>query len=49
MENVRVGFIGLGNRGKSLLDVVLAQNESVTAVCDLYADRAESAANKVEE
>lgn len=49
MENVRVGFIGLGNRGKSLLDVVLAQKESVTAVCDLYADRAESAANKVEE
>ena len=49
MENVRVGFIGLGNRGKSLLDVVLAQNESITAVCDLYADRAESAANKVEE
>ena len=49
MENVRVGFIGLGNRGKSLLDVVLGQNESVTAVCDLYADRAESAANKVEE
>ena len=49
MKNVRVGFIGLGNRGKSLLDVVLAQNESVTAVCDLYADRAESAANKVEE
>lgn len=49
MENVRVGFIGLGNRGKSLLDVVLAQNECVTAVCDLYADRAESAANKVEE
>jgi predicted dehydrogenase len=49
MENVRVGFIGLGNRGKSLLDVVLAQKESITAVCDLYADRAESAANKVEE
>ena len=49
MKNARVGFIGLGNRGKSLLDVVLAQNETVSAVCDLYADRTENAANKVEE
>ena len=49
MKDIKVAFIGLGNRGDSLLNVVLSQNENVTAVCDLYADRAEKAANKVEE
>ena len=49
MKDIKVGFIGLGNRGSALLDVVLSQNENVSAVCDLYADRAESAAKKIEE
>ena len=49
MKDIKIAFIGLGARGNSLLDVVLAQKEEVTAVCDLYADRAEKAANNVEE
>lgn len=37
---IKVGFIGIGARGKSLLkDMVLAQGEKVTAVCDIYEDR----------
>lgn len=48
MKDIRVGFIGLGARGISLLrDVVLAQGEQVTAVCDVYADRAEAGAEAV--
>lgn len=49
MKDIKVAFIGLGARGSSLLDVVLAQNERVVAVCDLYEDRIENAAKKVEE
>ena len=49
MDKIRVGWIGLGNRGMSLLkDVVLAQKEQVTAVCDIYDDRAEAGADAVE-
>ena len=33
MENIKIGWIGLGPRGVMLLkDVVLPQNETVTAV-----------------
>lgn len=43
--DIRMGFIGLGARGYSLLkDVVLAQGEQVTAVCDVYEDRAREGA-----
>ncbi len=50
MENIRIGYIGLGGRGQGLLSsVVLAQNERVTAVCDVYEDRAEAGARLVEE
>lgn len=49
MEDIRVGFIGLGARGISLLrDVVLAQGEQVTAVCDTYEDRARAGAEAVQ-
>lgn len=49
MEDIRVGFIGLGARGISLLrDVVLAQSEQVTAVCDTYEDRARAGAEAVQ-
>lgn len=42
MKEIKVGFIGIGSRGCSLLrDVVLAQGEKVTAVCDIYRDRLE--------
>ncbi|MGN0251856.1 MAG: Gfo/Idh/MocA family protein [Oliverpabstia sp.] len=49
MTDIKIGFIGLGCRGSSLLkDVVLAQGEKVTAVCDVYPDRAENGASLVE-
>lgn len=50
MENINVGIIGLGERGKSLLkDVILPLNAArVTAVCDLYVDRAENVAEMIE-
>lgn len=50
MENIKIGWIGLGQRGQQLLkDVILPQKENVTAVCDLYDDRCEWGAEKVED
>ena len=50
-EILRIGQIGLGARGSDLLpSAILPFPEvEVTAVCDLYEDRAEAAAKKVEE
>ncbi len=50
-EKIQLGFVGLGMRGKMLLDDdVLPRAEiDVTAVCDLYEDRAENAAKAVAE
>ena len=49
MKNIKIGWIGLGIRGLALLrDIVLAQNETVTAVCDLYGDRCAEGADAVE-
>ena len=49
MKDIKVAFIGLGGRGMSLLkDIVLPQGEIVTAVCDLYEDRANAGADEVE-
>ena len=49
MENIKIGYIGLGCRGKDLLEnIVLAQKEQVTAVCDVYEDRAQEGAKVVE-
>lgn len=48
MKDAKVGFIGLGNRGMSLLGVVISQGEKITAVCDLYEDRMQRAADSVE-
>jgi len=48
MELIKIGFIGLGGRGLSLLrEVVLRQGEQVTAVCDVYEDRAQAGAEAV--
>lgn len=46
MEKLRVGVIGLGCRGYSLLkDVMLHRMDvEITAVCDEYEDRAQAAA-----
>ena len=50
MQDIRIGFIGLGCRGYGLLkDVVLKQKEQVAAVCDVYEDRTQKAADAVEE
>lgn len=50
MDNIRIGFIGLGGRGQGLLQgAVLAQGEQVTAVCDVYEDRAKEGRRLVEE
>ena len=50
MKDIKVGFIGLGGRGYSLMRwVVLEQGEHVTAVCDVYEDRTKAGADAVEE
>ena len=45
MENLKVGFIGLGGRGKGLMKSVLKRFDDVdvVAVCDKYEDRANTA------
>lgn len=49
-ENLKIGVIGLGCRGLSLLENVMIPMEDVTivAVCDLYDDRTKDAAEKIE-
>jgi len=49
MNNIKIGWIGLGSRGKSLIDtIILPQGEKITAICDLYEDRCITAANAIE-
>jgi predicted dehydrogenase len=46
-EKVRLGFIGVGNRGDQLLDAFLAHKDcQVTALCDVYRPYLEAAAKK---
>lgn len=49
-ERLKVGIIGLGQRGDGLLNGVIVHMEEidVVAVCDAYEDRAQVAADKVE-
>lgn len=48
MTDIKIGFIGLGARGKDLLDkIVLEMEVQVTGVCDTYEDRAKAAAESV--
>lgn len=50
MDQIKIGYVGLGGRGQGLLKgVVLPQGELVTAVCDVYEDRAEKGADIVVE
>lgn len=51
MEKLKLGFIGLGQRGAVLLGNVLRNfpDVDVVAVCDSYADRTEDAAQKITE
>ena len=50
MKDIKIAVIGLGNRGSGLLNgSILPMNRGkVTAVCDLYEDRAQKAADDVE-
>jgi len=49
MSNLKVGFIGLGQRGKELMGNVLRNfaDVDITAVCDEYEDRSIAAAERV--
>ena len=49
MENLKVGFIGLGGRGRGLMKSVLKHFDDVdvVAVCDSFEDRAAAAADLV--
>ena len=49
MKNINVAYIGYGERGRALLELVLEQVEAIGAVCDIYEDRAEACAKAVEE
>jgi predicted dehydrogenase len=47
-ERVRLGFIGVGNRGDQVLDAFLKQPDAeVVAVCDIYEPYLEFAAQKI--
>lgn len=47
-ERVRLGFIGLGNRGDQVLDAFLVQPDAqVVAICDLYQPYLDFAAQKI--
>lgn len=50
-DKIKVGMIGLGGRAVGLLELFYLQCEDVefTAVCDLYEDRCEKAADLIEE
>jgi hypothetical protein len=48
MDKVRIGFIGVGNRGSSLLGNLLdIEGVEIKAVCDVVADRVKSAQRQV--
>ena len=49
MKNINVAYIGYGERGRALLELVLEQVDAISAVCDIYEDRAEACAKAVEE
>ncbi len=48
-KEIKLGVIGLGQRGKGLLDMILAgwKDVSIVVVCDGYEDRAKAAADAV--
>ena len=47
-ERIRLGFIGLGNRGDQVLDAFLAQPDAqVVAICDLYQPYLDFAGRKI--
>lgn len=51
MEKIKLGFLGLGQRGKGLISNVLGNfpDVDIVAVCDEYKDRTEDEAKRIEE
>ena len=50
MKTLKIGVVGLGQRGKGLMNVTLGMDDvEIIAVCDEYQDRVEEAQKKVEE
>lgn len=50
-EKMKLGLVGLGQRGSSLLEGIFIPSErvEVAAVCDIYDDRIEKAVSRVTE
>src|SRR5262245_51445504 len=47
-ERIRLGFIGLGNRGDQVLDAFLKHSDAeVVAICDIYQPYLDFAAKKI--
>ena len=51
MKNVKIGVIGLGQRGYGVMvsNLIKFEDVDIVAVCDLYEDRVERATNAVKE
>lgn len=50
MEKVKIGFVGLGQRGKGMLSTFLGvENVDVVALCDVYQDRVEELAKIIKD
>ena len=50
MKKIRVGIVGLGQRGTSLIKTIISTGDAdIVAVCDVYEDRVEKGINKVKE
>lgn len=48
VKQIRLGVIGVGNRGHGLIPTILAHSDvEIVAICDLYADRVEAAIETV--
>ena len=48
MKTIKMGVIGLGQRGKDLVDTIMAfENAEISAICDLYEDRRSAVAEKI--
>ena len=49
MDKIKLGFLGLGQRGRGLITNVLGNfpDVDIVAVCDEYADRTEDEAKRV--
>lgn len=49
IETVRIGYIGLGNRGSGALDrIVYLENVQIKALCDIRPEKTEAAKKKLE-